>query len=128
MDDRFIELIGNPLKEYLKAKYGSLSRAARQFEIDPTFLSKILKGTRKPNQLLVLKFVKDGFDKEHFDKYYMLDKINVEQLTKKEILELVSQQSLLIQQQRELITNLSDRLTRYIDANLKLTKLIQDKT
>ena len=121
-NEKFYKEVSIPLKEWILKTFKTQSEAATRLGIDPTHLSKILHGDRTPNSNITLKLIRSGFDKEHFDKYYLLEKMNPEQLTNQELIKFFGSQSLLIEQQREMIIILSDRLQKANNDNDRLRR------
>lgn len=108
--------LADKIREFVISKWGKLSKGAKILGVSPSALSMILKGTREPTRKLLLSLINSGFDKDHFDKYYMTrNDENLNHLSNKELLEFANQQRFLIYQYQDMIKFLSlriDQLTK----------------
>lgn len=107
-------MLGDEIKYYCVKKWGSQKKAAKILEVSPNVLSLVINNHRKPTAELITKLTAHGFDEDHFKKYFLDEKDNLDALTKKEVIELVRQQKNLLDQQKELINFLSKRIDKLV--------------
>lgn len=124
-DDRWREIVGERLEEFVTQKWGTQKKAARILDVAASTLSQYISGERKPSPEHQLKLIRWGFPKELFDLYYYLDKINPEQLTTEQTKQVIINQQLMIMQQSKTIRMLMEHSEKLQKEVVELSKLIR---
>lgn len=110
--------LAEKIREFIINKWKNLKRGSEILQTSNTALSMILNGKRQPTKQLILKLIHSGFDEENFNKYYMSrDEPNLDNLSKREILELVNQQRFLIYQYQDMVRMLNLQLDKNAKVN-----------
>lgn len=106
----YYETLGIHLERFIVRKWNTKTRAGKILDVSANRISEMISGARPPNNGVILKLARFGFDIIHYERWLGIDNIQPDNLTKKEVIDLLADAKLLIRQQAEVIKILKDQL------------------
>ena len=102
-EENYYKVLGRPIQEFLINRWSTQTKAAKVLRVSRGQISNMISGKRPPSKRIMLTLEQYGFDKIHFERWFKVEDIAPDNLTKKDYIMIIADQRIVIESLREVI-------------------------